>query len=134
MSLLQQALRFGGSGVANTAVGLACIFAAKLLGAGDVPANLFGYGVGLALSFVLNRRWTFGSRDAVAPQVIRFLSAFALAYAANLSTVLALRDLAGLNAYLAQALGIVPYTICFLLLSRYFVFRAGPAQDPRSAL
>jgi putative flippase GtrA len=130
MSLLLQALRFGGSGMANTAVGLACIFAAKLLGASDVPANLFGYGVGLALSFVLNRRWTFGSRYAVAPQVVRFMLAFALAYAANLATVLALRDLAGLNSFVAQALGILPYTLCFFVLSRYFVFR--DAGSPKS--
>ena len=130
MSLARQAVRFGGSGIANTCVGLACIFAAKLLGVADVPANLFGYSVGLTLSFVLNRRWTFSSRGPVVPQALRFSAAFVAAYFANLLTVLALRDSVGLNSYLAQLMGVGPYAVVFFLLSRYFVF--GP--EGRSGL
>jgi putative flippase GtrA len=122
MSLRRQTIRFGGSGIVNTTVGLACIFAAMAAGANDVVANVFGYGVGLALSFALNRRWTFESDGAVAPQGVRFLVAFASAYVANLAAVLALRDHVGISAYLAQALGVVPYTAVFFVLCRYFVF------------
>jgi putative flippase GtrA len=127
-----QFVRFVLVGVVNTVVGLACIFAAKAwLGWGDLAANAGGYGVGLLTSFTLNRTWTFGDRGRVGPALLRFLAAFALAYPANLATVFALRDFVQVDAYLAQAAGVVPYTILFFLASRAFVFLDGP--PPRSA-
>ncbi|MCS6944601.1 MAG: GtrA family protein [Sutterellaceae bacterium] len=125
MTLRRQAVRFGCGGAVNTAVGLACIFAAMALGADEVTANMAGYGVGLGLSFTLNRRWTFESDGRAGMQLLRFLAAFVIAYCTNLGSVLLLRDVVGVNAYIAQACGVVPYTIVFFLLSRYFVFAEG---------
>jgi putative flippase GtrA len=121
-----QFARFVVIGVLNTAVGLTVIFGAKaLLGWDDLPANVAGYAVGLAASFSLNRRWTFRDRGRVSPALLRFLAAFALAYLANLATVFALRDLAQVDSYLAQAAGAVPYTVLFFLASRALVFLDG---------
>lgn len=118
-----QFARFVVVGVVNTGIGLACIFAAKaLLGWGDLAANIGGYGVGLITSFALNRTWTFRDRGRISPALLRFLGAFLLAYLANLATVFALRDLAGVDSYVAQAAGVVPYTVLFFLASRAFVF------------
>jgi len=118
-----QFVKFVVVGVFNTAVGLACIFGAKaLLDWGDLAANVGGYGVGLMTSFALNRSWTFSDRGRISPALLRFLGAFALAYLANLVTVFALRDLAGVDSYIAQAAGVVPYTALFFLTSRAFVF------------
>jgi putative flippase GtrA len=122
-------------GVFNTIIGLACIFAAKaLLGWGDLAANAGGYAIGLVASFALNRSWTFGDRGRISPALLRFLAAFAVAYLANLATVFGLRDLAGLDPYLAQAAGIVPYTALFFLASRAFVFLdRRPGRSPAPA-
>ena len=129
--LTLQFVRFVVVGVFNTAIGLACIFAAKaLLAWGDLAANAGGYAVGLASSFVLNRHWTFGDRGRVSPALLRFLAAFLVAYLANLATVFALRDLAGVDSYLAQAAGVVPYTALFFLASRIFVFLDGGSGTP----
>lgn len=118
-----QFARFLVVGVFNTAIGLACIFAAKaLLGWGDLAANAGGYAIGLLCSFALNRHWTFRDRGRISPALLRFLGAFALAYLANLATVFALRDLARVDSYLAQAAGVVPYTLLFFVASRAFVF------------
>ena len=123
--------RFLGVGVANTCTGLGAIYAAKWLGHwGDVPANLLGYAIGLALSFTLNSRWTFAYAGAHGPALLRFAAAAALAYAANLLTVLLALHLLGLNSYLAQALGMPPYTLVFYLLSKYFVFKPRRARLP----
>lgn len=117
-------LKFLVVGGANTAIGLALIYLLKWLGSvGDVSANICGYGLGLATSFFLNRSWTFHHVKAWIPAAARFLVVFAVAYAANLSTVLTLVDKFGLNAYFAQALGIAPYTVLFYLGSRHFAFR-----------
>jgi len=118
-----QFAKFVAVGVFNTTIGLVCIFAAKaLLGWGDLAANAGGYSIGLLTSFGLNRVWTFRDRGRISPALLRFLGAFLLAYMANLATVFALRDLAHVNSYLAQAAGVIPYTALFFLASRAFVF------------
>lgn len=118
-----QFIRFIVVGVLNTAAGLAVIFAAKaFLGWGDLLANVAGYGVGLIASFALNRAWTFRDRGRIRPALLRFVAAFAVAYAANLATVFGLRDGFAIDSYLAQAAGIVPYTLLFFAASRLFVF------------
>jgi putative flippase GtrA len=133
-----QFTRFVVVGVLNTAAGLTVIFAAKaLLGLGDLAANAAGYSVGLAASFLLNRSWTFRDRGRISPALLRFLAAFGLAYLANLAAVFALRDLVQVDSYLAQAAGVVPYTVLFFLASRAFVFLDGheavssTAREPR---
>ena len=117
-------LRFLAVGVVNTLVGLGTTYALMgLAGFGEAPANAGGYAVGLTCSFLLNRRWTFAHEGPVLPALLRFGLVFGVAYLANLATVLtAVRGL-GLNPYLAQALGVPPYTALFYLGSRYFAFR-----------
>lgn len=123
-------VRFVLVGILNTGVGLALIFAAKwLLGWGDLASNVFGYAVGLAVSFVLNRNWSFEHRGAASPALLRFLAVFLAAYSTNLITVFGLKDLAQMNAYLAQAAGVIPYTILFYLGSRAFVFPPRPSAE-----
>jgi putative flippase GtrA len=124
-------LRFGVVGLLNTVLGLAVIFVAKaVLGMGDLAANFSGYGIGLICSFLLNRRWTFRHDSRAFAAFWRFAVAFAVAYGLNLATVFGLRDAIGLNSYLAQASGIVPYAISFYLMSAYYVFPAKPAAAP----
>jgi putative flippase GtrA len=111
-------------GVINTLVGLSTIYLLKwFLGATDAIANAGGYLVGLTVSFTLNRQWTFRHVGAVLPAAARFITAFAIAYVANLGTVLTLIHQFEINGYLAQAAGVLPYTTLFYLLSRYTVFR-----------
>ena len=123
LASLLQPLRFILVGIANTLLGLSVIFAAKgLAGLDDFASNLLGYGFGLLLSFFFNRKWTFRHNGGIYPTAGRFLLAFLLAYIANLMTLYGLRDGAGINSYLAQTIGIVPYTVVFYLGSRYYVF------------
>jgi putative flippase GtrA len=126
-------LRFGVVGVVNTVLGLAIIFAAKaFLGLGDLAANLLGYGLGLVCSFVLNRSWTFRHEGRAFAAFWRFGIAFAVAYVLNLVTVFGLRDAMAVNSYLAQAGGVIPYTISFYLVSAYYVFPARRAPAAAS--
>jgi putative flippase GtrA len=126
------AIRFLMVGGANTAVGLALIYAAKWLGADDVPANAIGYAVGLTLSFSLNRRWTFRYVGRTASALARFIAVVSVAYVLNLVTVVKAIDLLHINTYIAQALGIVPYTVFTYLASRHFAFRQ-PARRTHTA-
>jgi putative flippase GtrA len=116
--------RFLSVGVANTVLGLLVIYACKwFFAANDVAANAIGYGVSLSMSFVLNSRWTFAYRGPRLPALAKFLMVALIAYGVNLLTVLAAIHWLDLNGYLAQALGIPPYTITSYLLSKFIVFR-----------
>jgi putative flippase GtrA len=129
---LEQPLRFLGVGVLNTLVGLTLIYLARFgLGWADVPANILGYAVGLTVSFSLNRRWTFRHEGRLLSAQLRFLAAFAVAYAANLAALLLLTRGLGVASIVAHPAGMVVYTSIFYILSRYFVFPPGGRATDR---
>jgi len=123
-SVLRSLLKFLIVGVLNSTVGLAVIFLAKWLGAmGDIAANLLGYGVGLTVSFALNRGWTFRHAGSAVPAALRFTAVIAVAYGLNLATVMLAIHGLHIDSYLAQAAGIVPYTALTFVSLRYYAFR-----------
>lgn len=125
------AVRFAIVGLANTLVGLAIIYAAKwFLGWNDILANVTGYAGGLSLSFVFNKRWTFAHFGDTAGTFCRFLVVLLVAYVVNLMSVVAAVRL-GIDGYLAQALGIVPYALISYLGSKQLVFVARSAEQGR---
>jgi putative flippase GtrA len=112
-------------GVANTGVGLGTIyFAMYFLRLDIIPANALGYSLGILLSFILNKTWTFSSTDRVVASFLRFIIVVAVAYTANLATVLIATLHFNINRYIAQALGMLPYIAIGFLGSRFFAFRS----------
>lgn len=119
------AIRFILVGILNTLVGLGVIYAAMyFLGLGIKSANLAGYGVGLIVSFTLNKTWTFKSRGRLGYSLIRYLIVIGVAYLANLKTVVFAVTYLKVNAYLAQSFGVVPYALIGYLGCRFFAFPA----------
>lgn len=111
-------------GAVNTLVGLGVIYACKrLLVFGDILANASGYAVGVTIAFMLNRHWTFEHRGNLRVAVLRFLAMFAIAYSMNLLCVLWTIRVAGIDGYISQAIGILPYTAISYLGSRLYEFR-----------
>lgn len=114
--------RFLGVGVLNSLAGLAIIYAAKgICRLDDLASNAMGYGCGLALSFTLNRRWTFRHSGAALPALLKFLATVAVAYAANVVTVMTAIRYGG-NSYAAQALGLPVYTLIVYFGSSRYAF------------
>jgi putative flippase GtrA len=119
-----QILRFGVVGVVNTFSGLLVIYSLKYFaGAGDVLANMLGYAAGMTISYFLNGRWTFRYKGKQNRALLRFGASMAISYGMNLLTVLVAIHFLGLNAYLAQALGMPVFTVCSFLLSKFWVFK-----------
>lgn len=122
-------MRFGLTGLANSAVGWAVIFGGLWAGMSGLAANAAGYAVGLVLSFTLNRRFVFGVEGAVSGrEVARFLAAFAVAYAINVAVLLAAQAVLGADRALAQIPAIGAYVLIFFLLSQFFVFRPATSE------
>jgi len=120
LDMILEFFRFLLVGISNTLVGLTVIYGAKgIFHVGDIFANAAGYLVGLSVSFVLNRSWTFRHEGTIAAAAIRFFLAFLIAYTINLTVVLGLIHGFSINSYFAQAMGIPPYTVTFFLLTKY---------------
>lgn len=117
----------------NGLISLLTIYACKwFFDVGDAAANAIGYAAGLTTSFTLNSRWTFAYRGPALPALIKFLLVAAVAYGMNLLTVLVLIHYAGVNGYVAQALGIPPYVLTSYLASKFIVFRNRPEPHNKS--
>jgi putative flippase GtrA len=110
-------------GVANGVVGIVVIMVAGLLGAGPVLANVLGYGAGLVVSFTLNSRVTFHARAVDRSTVLRFLAAFAMAFAVNLVVVKVVTDAVGTHKLLGSLAGTPLYVAIFYLSCEHWVFR-----------
>jgi putative flippase GtrA len=121
--LLRQSIRFATVGLANTAIGLAAIYAVMFFfQTGPAIANAIGYAIGLAVSFSLNRVWTFNSDRPVGHVLPKYLLVAALSYLLNLGAVVAATSHFSVNPYLAQLLGVGIYTVCVFFGCRWFVF------------
>lgn len=120
---MRQLLRFAFVGIANTALGYAVIFTCMYLaGLGAVASNVAGYAVGLVVSYVLNRNFTFRSAAAPRREIVRFVAIFLIAYLANLGVLMLLIRHAGMHEGVAQVVaGIVYFGLSFVL-SKYYVF------------
>ncbi len=119
-------LRYGLVGMANTAVGYSVILAGLAAGLGDIASNATGYAAGLTLSFVLNRRWTFGERAVSRGAPMRFLLSFAVAYGANLAVVLAGEAAGRTEDPLVHLVAMGAYSVVFYLGMSNFVFTDAP--------
>jgi putative flippase GtrA len=120
---LSQAVRFGAVGLVNTFAGLLVIYSLKYFAAmSDVKANALGYAVGMIISFGLNRNWTFAHRGVHSHSAPRFLVTMAISYGVNLAVVLVALHAFGVNAYVAQVLGMPAFTVTSFLLCKYWVF------------
>jgi putative flippase GtrA len=115
--------RFLTVGILNSIVGLLTIyFCMWVLSFRPIVANAIGYAIGLMLSFSLNKDWTFRYDGAVTPALARFALVVVTAYLANLATVYVATEVLAMNPYVAQAIGIIPYTLLSYIGSRFFAF------------
>jgi putative flippase GtrA len=125
--MMGSAWRFAVVGVLNTSFGLAIIFLGKWLGLGDYSANLLGYAIGLILSFQLNSRWSFRDHGRRRFGGLRFFVVFGIAWVGNvIALTIMLRGLS-INAWIAQCVSVVVYTVLFYIGARFFVFKKSAA-------
>lgn len=128
-------VRFLAVGVLNTSVGLATIYAAKYFAHfEDLEANVFGYAVGLIVSYSLNSTWTFEFKGHQLSALKRFLISFLVSYVANILVVMTCIKILDWNSYVAQALGMPAYTITNFLLCKYYAFKTQDVSRECDAL
>jgi len=111
--------RFAVVGIANTLADIAIFAGLTALGLVPALANLFSYSCGIALSYALNRRWTFRAQGS--PQrMVKF--ALAMIAGLGLSTLLVAILATILPAVIAKILTVPVVFVWNFLLARYWVF------------
>lgn len=140
MALLGLLSRFGLTGLVNTGIGFAVI-AVLDLGLGIDPrlANAAGYGVGMTVSFALNRVFVFRHAGAVRKTGPKYLVAVAAAFFLNQAVLMLASRTLGDSAVAhaaAQITAMGSYTAALFLLSYLWVFRPqrGAGREPAREL
>lgn len=130
-----RALKFGLVGIANTGLDFA-LFTGLTLGAGlsPVAANVASYSAGIALSFTLNRAWTFRDRNRrrAWTQLLMFAAGSLAGLAVSTTVVALLVPLWGPLPAKAASVGV---TFAWnYLFSNFVVFkRSAPPAETREA-
>jgi putative flippase GtrA len=110
-------------GLVNTAITITFILILTYIGCNIYIANMTGYVIGIAASFILNSKLTFQSKMST-EKLIKFLIVCLLSYFVNLFAInYLLFSLSFNNAYLAQLIGCIFYTTIGYLLNKYWIFK-----------
>jgi putative flippase GtrA len=116
-SLSGKAIRFGLVGLANSVVDLAVFAGALAAGAAPLLANLFGWGVAVVFSYLVNSRWSFERSAKVGD--LRAAARFI-----GLGALITLGVSSGAIAALADVIGVMPAKIVGLAVAAVLNFLA----------
>jgi putative flippase GtrA len=120
-------VRFAIVGVASNAALYIAYLGLTAAGIGHKIAMTLVFGVGIAVTFVVNRAWSFQSRRRAGGAFARYVMTYVAGYALNLAALVALVDVAGYRHELVQLAMIVVVAVVMFLLQRYWVFAEAPA-------
>lgn len=118
-----QFLKFLGVGVMNTLISLVIIYGLMGLGVNYKLANMIGYIAGMSNSFVWNKKWVFGSKNAIWKELFWFSVSFAICYGLQYGVLKLMVEKWHWNDYLAQLLAMGFYTVTNFILNRLITFR-----------
>jgi putative flippase GtrA len=126
MGELRTFARFGVVGIVSNATLFATYLVLTGRGIEPLAAATLMWILGVAISFALNRSWTFRSTGSVAPALARYGLVYGTAYVLNLA-LLVLVTRAGYPHALVQGVLIVLFAVGLFIVQRSWVFRQGPA-------
>ena len=125
---MKQFFRFLTVGVLNTILGYCVIFACMYLAKmSPESSNVAGYAVGLVASYVLNRKYTFNSKQDRRSEIARFLAVFVIAYASNFVVLVILIHVIGMHEGASQVIAGLVYVAASFIMNKYYVFKISDA-------
>lgn len=127
---LRQLLRFAIVGVASNVVLYLLYLGLTWIGLRYEIAVTVLYAVGIAQTFVFNRRWSFGHAGSVPRSMTRYVAVYVLCYVLNLAVLRAGVEYFGLDHALVQAAAILPFALFAFLLQKFWVFAPAATRAP----
>ena len=121
-----QLVRYGIIGVSSNAAGYLLYLLVTTMGVGVKTAMSFLYVIGVLVSFLGNRHWTFGYDGGLGRNFIRFCIAHVFGYFLNLSLLMVFVDKLGYQHQWVQLVSIFVVAAFLFAMFRLFVF---PQRD-----
>jgi len=126
-----QILKYLLVGIINTIVGYGIIFFLMFVGVSPEVSNIVGYAVGISVSYVLNKIYTFQSKAHPKKEFPKFVLSLLASYTLNFLTLVLCIHIFKVNPYISQIISGAVYTISGFVFLKYFAFRG--SKDERYA-
>jgi putative flippase GtrA len=119
-----QFIKFAVVGLLNSAIQYSVfLLLFSLIGTQYLLASVIGYVAGMTNSYVLNRRWTFGSRNQqLLTELSRFVAVNLISLGANLGLLFLLVSTGVMVPQWAQVLAITGSTLVNFVLNKTWTF------------
>lgn len=129
MIFKKQISRFLFVGILNTIVGVGAYYILLYLNVYYMIAAVLGHVIGVAHSFLWNKKWTFKSRGSTRKEGLRFFSVYGATFLINLFLLALFVEKFMIDPKIAAifALGIV--AIISFIGHKYWSFRDEPERD-----
>ncbi|MBN8441190.1 MAG: GtrA family protein [Thauera sp.] len=121
---LGQLFRYGIVGVLSNAVGYLLYLGITAAGMEHKLAMTLLYAVGVAQTFIFNKRWSFRHAGAHGTAFARYCIAYAAGYFINLAALFILVDRLGYAHQLVQGVMILALAAMLFMLQKFWVFRS----------
>ena len=122
MRIRNQLLRYGIVGIASNASIYVLYLVITWLGVGPKVAMTALYLLGVAQSFVFNKKWSFRFAGSTTPALVRYVIVYAIGYGVNLMALMVFVDQLALPHQPVQGVMIVVVAGLLFLAQRYWVF------------
>jgi putative flippase GtrA len=121
---MTQFIKFAVVGVINSAIQyLVFLFLYSVTGTQYLLASIIGYVAGMINSYVLNRRWTFRSRNQrLLAELSRFVAVNLIALGVNVGLLFLLVSTRAMAPQWAQGLAIAASTLVNFVLNKVWTF------------
>jgi Predicted membrane protein len=119
-----QILKYLLVGIINTIVGYGIIFFLMFVGVSPEISNIVGYAVGISVSYVLNKIYTFQSKAHPKKEFPKFVLSLLASYTLNFLTLVLCIHIFKINPYISQIISGAVYTLSGFVFLKYFAFRS----------
>ncbi len=123
MNIRHQFAKYAVVGVVSNSVLYLLYLLLTWAGMGHKTAMTLLYAVGVLLTFLFNRKWSFRHDGAASPAMLRYFAVYGFGYALNFFVLLVLVDHLRLPHEIVQGVMIFALAVMLFLLQRYWVFR-----------
>lgn len=118
-----QLVRFLIVGGINTLVGYGFFVALLYIGVSYLPSYWLSMIIGVIVSYVLNKFYTFNKRSFSFLELARFLSVYAVSFAIGTVLLFLFVDIVGIGTYMAGGINLFFTTLISWFGHKYFSFR-----------
>lgn len=123
-----QFVRYAAVGLVSNLVLYLAYLGLTLAGIESKLAMTMLYALGVAQTFVFNKRWSFRHDGAHGPAFVRYCLTYGVGYLLNLTALFILVDVVGYPHQIVQGVMVLVLAVLLFVLQKFWVFGCAGAQ------